>query len=262
MDDDILLLERDARGIVTLILNRPQRGNAYDGALLAALIKALKDLASDPSLRALVLRGAGRHFQCGADLHWMAEVAASSPEHGLEASRSSVTAFQLLNEFPRPTIALVQGSCFGGGCGFVCCVDIALAVPEAVFSLAEVRAGVAPTPISTHLVNAIGPRQARRYALTGERFEAAKALRMGLVHEVVPADALEARLEIVLQEILAGAPQAIAVTKASLLAANNLLLEPERLLTLVEESRQQRASAEGQEGLAAFREKRLPSWRL
>ncbi len=255
-----LLLERDTRGVATLVFNRPERGNAYDGALLTVFAEMVQALAADPDLRVLVLRGAGRHFQCGADLHWMAEVATASPEQGLEASRASVAAFRLLHEFPRPTVALVQGACFGGGCGFLCCVDIALSVPEAIFSLAEVRAGVAPTPISTQLVQAIGARQARRYALTGERFDAAEALRIGLLHEVVPADALEARLEALVGEILAAAPQATTVTKASLLVANDLLLDAERASTLAEESWRQRASDEGKEGLEAFRQKRLPFW--
>lgn len=255
-----LLLQRDARGIATLTFNRPERGNAYDGALLAALVEALQGLAVDTALRALVLRGAGRHFQCGADLHWMAEVAAAPLERGQEASRASVEAFRLLNEFPRPTLALVQGACLGGGCGFLCCADVALAAPEAVFSLAEVKAGVAPTPISTQLVHAIGARQARRYALTGERFDATEALRIGLVHEVVPVDAMEARAEALICEILEAAPQAVVVTKASLLGANDLSLDAERASTLADDSWRQRASAEGREGLAAFREGRLPSW--
>lgn len=260
MNGGILLLGQDTRGIATLTFNRPERGNAYDGALLAALAETLKELAGDTTLRALVLRGAGRHFQCGADLHWMAEMAAAPPDRGLEASRASVEAFRLLNEFPRPTLALVQGACFGGGCGFLCCVDVALAAPEAVFSLAEVKAGIAPTPISTQLVHAIGARQARRYALTGERFGAAEALRIGLVHEIVPTGALETRAEALIGEILAAAPKAVAVTKASLLNANGLALDMERAVVLADESWRQRSSAEGQEGLAALRERRLPSW--
>jgi methylglutaconyl-CoA hydratase len=167
---------------------------------------------------------------------------------------------QELNEFPRPTFALVHGACFGGGCGIVCCVDVALATPRALFGLTEVRVGVAPTPISTHMVHAMGLRQTRRYALTGERFDAAEALRIGLVHEVVPEEGAEARLAAILDETLLSAPSAIAMTKDSFLGATGLKLDARQMALLAHESWMQRASAEGREGLAAFREKRRPGW--
>ncbi|WP_338665227.1 enoyl-CoA hydratase-related protein [Pararoseomonas sp. SCSIO 73927] len=260
MEETSVTLNLDAHGIATLTLNRPEVGNAYDEVLLRRFRDLLEEAAGRPELRALVVRGAGRHFQCGADLRWMAEVAGQSPERGRMASEASVDAFRRLNEFPAPTLALVQGACFGGGCGLLCCVDIALAVPEAVFGLTEVRVGVAPTPISTHLVHALGLRQARRYALTGERFDAATALRIGLVHEIVPAPEIEDRLGALLSEVLAAAPRAVAVTKHSLLRANRLLLTDKDASALADESRLQRASEEGREGLLAFREKRRPSW--
>jgi methylglutaconyl-CoA hydratase len=261
-DEDRVTLAVDARGIATLTLNRPQIGNAYDGALLARFSALLDALAARPGLRALVIRGAGRHFQCGADVGWMEEVARGPAAGARDASQASVTAFRRLNEFPVPCLALVQGACFGGGCGLLCCVDIALAVPEAMFGLTEVRVGVAPTPISTHLVHALGLRQARRYALTGERFNAATALQIGLVHEVVPAPAIEERLDALLTEVLAAAPRAAAVTKHSLLRANRLLLDEEESRDLAEESWRQRSSDEGQEGLQAYRQKRRPSWHV
>jgi methylglutaconyl-CoA hydratase len=164
-----------------------------------------------------------------------------------------------LNEFPRPTIAMVKGACFGGGVGIVCCVDVALAAPDALFGITEIRVGVAPTPISTHMVNAIGLRQTRRYALTGERFGAEEAARIGLVHEVVPGD-MEARLEQVLDAIFLGAPGAIAATKDSFLGANNLKLDTRQVALLSHEGWTQRSSPEGREGTAAFRDKRRPSW--
>jgi methylglutaconyl-CoA hydratase len=255
-----VLLARDGRGIVTATLNRPHRGNAYDAALLTGLTKALEALAGDQEVRALVLRGAGRHFAAGADLGWLAEVAGYPPEAAFQASLATTRAMHLLNEFPRPTLALVQGAAFGGGCGLVCCVDVALAVPEAVFGLTEVRVGVAPTPISPQMVQAMGLRQARRYAVTGERFDAAEALRIGLVHEVVAAEAIEARLEAILGEVLRAAPGAAAVAKSSLLGASGATLDARTMALLAHEGWVQRASAEGREGLAAFREKRLPDW--
>jgi methylglutaconyl-CoA hydratase len=260
MSEPPILLARDARGIAEVTLNRPARGNAYDGAMLEAMIAGLDGLAADPTLRALVIRGAGRHFQAGADLEWQLGLTAAAPEQALAGSLATTRAMQKLNEFPVPTFALVQGACFGGGVGVVCCVDVALATPDAIFGITEVRVGVAPSPISTHMVNALGLRQARRYALTGERFDAAEALRIDLVHEVVPAEAIEARLQHILAETLLSAPGATRVAKRSMLQANGLTLDAEAVMTLAQESRQQRASPEAREGLTAFREKRRPGW--
>lgn len=260
MADAPVLLDIDRRGIATATLNRPEVGNAYNEGLLHALIDGLERLRADAGLRALVIRGAGRHFQAGADLNWLATAAGYPPERAFQASMATTTAMQRLNEFHRPTFALVQGACFGGGCGLVCCVDVALATPRAVFGLTEVRVGVAPTPISTHMVDAMGLRHTRRYALTGERFDAAEALRIGLVHEVVEEAAIEARLATILDETLLSAPGAIAATKDSFLGANGLKLDAREMAQLAQESWMQRATAEAREGLAAFREKRRPGW--
>jgi methylglutaconyl-CoA hydratase len=260
MTAEKVLLAVDARGIATVTLNRPEIGNAYDADMLAALIDGLTRLAGDASVRAVVIRGAGRHFQAGADINWLARAVDFPPDEAFAASMATTRAMQLLNELPKPTIAMVRGACFGGGCGMVCCVDVALATPDASFGLTEVRVGVAPTPISTHMVHAMGLRHTRRYALTGERFEAAEARRIGLVHEVVTADLIEQRLQEVLDAVLLSAPGAIAVTKASFLGANGLTLDAREMATLAHEGWMQRTSAEGREGTAAFREKRRPAW--
>lgn len=256
----LVLLDIDARGVATATLNRPEIGNAYNEDLLAELIDGLQKLAPDPAVRCLVLRGAGKHFQAGADINWLRRAADYGPEQNFVASMATTRAMQLLNEFPKPTVALVQGACFGGGCGIVCCVDVAFATPDALFGLTEVRVGVAPTPISTHMVHAMGLRHTRRYALTGERFDAQEALRIGLVHEVVPTDQIEAKLAGVLDAIFLSAPSAIAMTKRSFLGANGLLLDQRQMDMLAHESWTQRFSSEGHEGTAAFREKRRPSW--
>lgn len=255
-----VLLATDRRGIATVTLNRPERGNAYDEAMLDALAAGLAQLAADSSVRAVVIRGAGRHFQAGADVDWLARAARYLPEQAFAASMATTRTMQLLNELPKPTIAVVHGACFGGGCGLVCCVDVALATPAAEFGLTEVRVGVAPTPISTHMVNAIGLRHTRRYALTGERFGAAEAQRIGLVHEVVAAEALEAKLAAVVDAIMLGAPGAIEATKRSFLGASGATLDARAMALLAHESWMQRSSAEGAEGTAAFRERRRPAW--
>jgi methylglutaconyl-CoA hydratase len=257
---DLVLLTVDGRGVATATLNRPEVGNAYNEDLLAELIGGLQQLGPDPSVRCLVVRGAGRHFQAGADINWLGCAAKYGPDENYAASMATTRAMQLLNEFPKPTIALVHGACFGGGIGIVCCADVAFATPDARFGLTEVRVGVAPTPISTHMVNAMGLRHTRRYALTGEQFDAQEALRIGLVHEVVPADQMEAKLADVLDAIFLSAPGAIAMTKRSFLGANGLLLDERQMAMLAHESWTQRYSPEGHEGTTAFREKRKPSW--
>ena len=254
------LLATDARGVATLTLNRPEVANAYDEDMLRGLTAALEGLADDPVVRALVIRGAGKHFQAGADINWLNRLSRQGPEENYAASMVTVRFSRTLNELPKPTIAVVHGACFGGGCGIACCVDIALATPDALFGISEVRHGIAPTPISTHMVNAIGIRQARRYALTGERFGAEEALRIGLVHEVVPVDRMEARLAEVLDAIMLSAPGAIARTKLSMLGANGMLLDDRDAELLAHEGWMQRQSSEGREGTTAFREKRKPSW--
>jgi methylglutaconyl-CoA hydratase len=260
MTQSPILLATDSRGIATVTLNRPDVGNAYNAAMLNALIAGLTDLAADRAVHCLVIRGAGRHFQAGADIRWLGEVAHYPPDENYAASIATTRAMQLLNEFPKPTIALVHGACFGGGVGIVCCVDVAFATPDSQFGITEVRVGVAPTPISTHMVNAIGLRHTRRYALTGERFDALEAERIGLIQEIVTEREIENKLAVVLDAVFLGSPTAIAMTKRSFLGANNLLLDERRISMLAHESWTQRQSPEGHEGTTAFREKRKPSW--
>ena len=255
-----VLLAVDDRGVATATLNRPEVGNAYNAEMLDALIAGLTKLAGDPLVRCLVIRGAGKHFQAGADIRWLNEVAHYPPVENYAASIATTRAMQLLNEFPKPTIALVHGACFGGGVGIVCCSDVAFATPDAQFGITEIRVGVAPTPISTHMVSAIGLRQTRRYALTGERFDAQEAVRIGLIHEVVTGDAMQAKLDGVLDAIFLGSPTAIAMTKSSFLGANGLLLNERQVSMLAHEGWTQRHSADGHEGTAAFRDKRKPTW--
>ena len=258
MNANHFLLATDSRGVATLTLNRPTVANAYDEDLLRALTTALDRIATDDTLRALVIHGAGKHFQAGADINWLNRLSRQGPEENYAASVVTVRFSKTLNELPKPTIAVIHGACFGGGVGIACGVDVALATPDALFAISEVRHGIAPTPISTHMVNAIGLRHTRRYALTGERFGAVEAARIGLVHEVVAADQMEARVAEVLEATLLGAPGAIARTKLSVLGANDLLLDEREVELLAHEGWMQRQSAEGREGTAAFREKRRP----
>jgi len=260
MNRDGFLLATDGRGVATLTLNRPEIANAYDEDLLRAMTAPLERIATDDAVRALVIRGAGKHFQAGADINWLNRLSHQGPEENHAASIVTVRFSKTLNELPRPTIAVIHGACFGGGVGIACCVDVALATPDALFAISEVRHGIAPTPISTHMVNAIGLRQTRRYALTGEQFGAEEAVRIGLVHEVIATEYMETRLAQVLEAILLGSPGAIARTKLSVLGANGLLLGEREVELLAHEGWMQRQSTEGREGTTAFREKRKPAW--
>ena len=172
---------------------------------------------------------------------------------------ATTRAMQMLNEFPKPTIALVHGACFGGGCGLVCCVDLALATPDAIFGLTSCGSASRRRRFPRTWCMRWGCGTPAATPCAGERFDAAEALRIGLVHEIVPADSMDAKLAAVLDAIFLGAPEAIAVTKRSFLGANGLLLDERQMSLLAHESWTQRHSGEGHEGTAAFREKRKPS---
>ena len=252
-----VLHEVDARGVATLTLNRPEVNNAYDGALIEALGAALDALAG---VRAVVLRGAGKHFQAGADLGWILRVAAASAEENERVSRATATAVHRLNTAPVPTIALVQGACFGGGTGIVAACDVVVAAEDAVFSISETRWGLMAGIILPQLADAIGARQVRRYALTGERFGAQEAKRIGLVHEIVPANELASAGERFVGQLLQNAPEANAQTKAAALEFAWGDIDDAVLERLAVQHAAKRRSTEAAEGLASFREKRAARW--
>ncbi|MGH6728328.1 MAG: enoyl-CoA hydratase-related protein [Pseudolabrys sp.] len=258
---DPVLCSVDARGVARVTLNRPQVFNAYDGELIAALLKTYDALAGK-SLRAVVIAGNGKNFQAGADIHWLDSVRRSSPQENLAASRMTAEAVQRLNWLPVPTVALVQGACFGGGTGIISACDVVIAADNARFSIAEVRIGVAGTIIIPQLNDAIGLRQVRRYALTGERFDAKEALRIGLAHEVVPLAELEAAGERIVNELLTNGPDAVAQTKLCALRAGWSHLDEAGFTGLIESHAAKRQSDEAAEGFAAFREKRPARWNV
>ncbi len=251
----------DERGVATVVLNRSEVNNAYDGSLVDGLFAAEDALTGAAGLRAIVIKGSGRHFQAGAGLYWLDSVLKSSPEENLRASRATAAAVQRLNLAPVPTVALVHGGCFGGGTGLIAACDVVIAADNAVFSISEARWGLTAAIIIPQLCDAIGVRQVRRYALTGERFGAAEARRIGLVHEVVPLAELAAAGERIVNHLIENAPQAIAQTKA--LALRSAWGEPDQQSfdALVESHSAKRQSAEAAEGLASFIEKRPARWR-
>ena len=259
--DEPVLWEVDGRGVAQVILNRPGRNNAYDGALIQALLATLDALAETRGLRAVVISGRGRHFQAGgADLKWIDAVRAASREENIAISRATARAIWRLNAAPVPTVALVQGACFGGGTGLIAACDVVIAADDANFSIAEVRWGLTAAIIIPQLNDAVGVRQVRRYALTGERFGAAEARRIGLVHEIVPAAELEAAGARMVDQILQNGPQAVAETKALALQSAWTNLAERAESHLIESHADKRRSAEAAEGLASFAEKRPAVW--
>jgi methylglutaconyl-CoA hydratase len=250
----------DERGVARVTLNRPEVNNAYDGALIEGLHAAMDELWARPGLRVVVIGGNGRHFQAGADLAWLGRVRAASPEENVRVSRRTAEAVDRLNRLPIPTVALVQGFCVGGGTGLVAACDVVIAAEDAMFAISEVRWGLTAAIIVPQLADAIGVRQVRRYALTAERFGAAEARRIGLVHEVVPATELESAGERILAGLLANAPAAIADTKQCALARAFGNIGGGTLAGLIENHAAKRQSAEAAEGLASFAEKRAARW--
>ena len=194
-------------GVATVTLNRPEVNNAYDAGLINGVLAAMDELGKKPNLRVVVLKGNGKHFQAGADLKWINGVRPKSAEDNEAVSRATFEAVQRLNTLPIPTVALVQGGCFGGGTGVISACDVVIAADNALFSITEVRWGLTAAIIIPQLCDAIGVRQVRRYALTGERFGAADARRIGLVHEVVPLAELEAAGAKVVEQLLANGPR-------------------------------------------------------
>jgi methylglutaconyl-CoA hydratase len=250
----------DARGVATVALNRPEVNNAYNGAMIDGLLAAMDELGSKPKLRLVLFKGNGRHFQAGADLKWIGEVSRGSLEVNARASRATAEAVDRLNRLPVPTVALVQGGCFGGGTGIIAACDVVIAADNAMFSIAEVRWGLTAAIIIPQLSDAISARQLRRYALTAERFDATEARRIGLVHSVVPLDRLAEAGEETVSRLLENGPRAMAESKALVLQSAWGGFQPEILKALVDSHARKRQSPEAAEGLASFVEKRAANW--
>src|SRR5271167_1091344 len=214
MSANPVLWSLDASGVATVTLNRPEVNNAYDAGLIGGVLMAMDELGKQPNLRVVVLKGNGKHFQAGADLKWINAVRPGSREENEAVSRATFEAVQRLNTLPVPSVALVQGGYFGGGTGIISACDVVIAADNAMFSITEVRWGLTAAIIIPQLCDAIGVRQVRRYALTGERFGAEEARRIGLVHEVVQLAELETAGAKVVEQLLANAPDALAGTKA------------------------------------------------
>lgn len=247
-------------GIATIWMNRPDVHNAFNEQLIAELTAACQALDADDAVRVVVLAGRGKSFSAGADLNWMRRAAEASVEANLADARKLAGMLRTLAEMDKPTIARVHGAALGGGMGLASACDICVAGEGAVFATSEVRFGIIPSAISPYVIRAIGARQASRYFQTAERISAARARELGLAHEVVAADAIDARVHELVAALLQGGPRSQGAAKALIRAVadqpvTDALVEDtaRRIATL-------RATPEAREGLAAFLDKRPAAW--
>lgn len=248
-------------GVARLMLVRPEVHNAFNAELIAELSDAFDDIAADPP-RVLVLTGAGKSFSAGADLEWMRSMAEAGEDANRRDAERLGAMFRKLDELPCPTVARVNGAAFGGGVGLVSCCDIAIAAEPALFGLTEVRLGLIPATIAPFVIARIGQANARRYMLTGERFDAYRALAMGLVHECCEREELDEHYQSVVDGILAGGPTAVSECKQLIRRIARFDGDVPELDSLTADwIARLRVSPEGQEGLHAFLEKREPEWK-
>ena len=259
-DFSTLELIKDPRGFATLWLSREDKNNAFNAQMIRELIIAIDQLATDSSLRFVVLRGRGRHFSAGADLAWMQQSAALDYQSNLDDSRELAELMYNLARLKLPTLAVVQGAAFGGALGLISCCDMAIGADDAQLCLSEVRIGLAPAVISPFVVQAMGERAARRYALTAERFSGLRARELGLLAESYPAAELDARVEDWIANLLLNSPQAMRASKELLREVGSGELTPALRRYCENAIARIRVSPEGQEGLRAFLEKRTPAW--
>jgi methylglutaconyl-CoA hydratase len=246
--------------VATVTLNRPEIHNAFDETLIASLTAAFVSLDDNADVRVVVLTGAGKSFCAGADLNWMRRMAAFGKEENLADANALAGMLRALYALSKPTIARVGGAAYGGGVGLVAACDIAIAVPEATFALSEARLGLIPATIGPYVIEAIGARQARRYFLTAERFDAQEARRIGLVHELVAADAIDARIDALIATLQTAGPAAQLECKALIRGVAHRPIDDDVIAGTAQHIAAVRASPEGREGVAAFLGKRRPAW--
>lgn len=259
MYESIITEVDGAVGILTL--NRPARHNALDETLIAEITAGLLALDADPKVRVVVLSSAGKSFCAGADMRWLKRETGNSVQENLHDARHLGRLMMTLNTLGKPTLARVQGPTFGSGIGLVACCDIAIATYDAQFAFSDVKLGITPAVVTPFIMAATGERFLRRYTLSAERFSAAEAYRIGLVHEVVPDDeALDDALMEIVEGLLKNGPQAMAECKSLLRSFSAHPVDEETIEEAAQRMARGRSSPEGREGLAAFIEKRKPNW--
>ncbi len=244
----------------TLTLTRPELRNAFNDAVIAELTQAFTELGARDDVRAIVLAAEGPAFCAGADLHWMRRMADYDRAQNLADAGRLAEMLRVIHHCPKPVVARVQGDVYAGGMGLVACCDIALSADSAHYCLSETRLGLVPATISPYVLRAMGPRAAQRYCLSAERFDAAEALRIGFVHEVVPAEQLDSRVDAVVKALLTASPAAVRACKRLLQDVAQREIDAALIAQTVEAIADIRASTEGREGVQSFLQKRQPAW--
>lgn len=247
-------------GVATVTLNRPEVRNAFNDEVIAELTASFRDLGARDDVRCIVLAAQGTAFCAGADLNWMKRMAGYTRAENLADAGALAEMLRVIDTCPKPTIARVQGDAYAGGTGLVAACDIAVSSDTAGYCLSEVRLGLIPATISPYVIRAMGARAAHRYFLTAERFSAAEALRIGFVHEVVTAAALDAKVAELSQALVNAGPEAVRLCKKLLQDVAGQAITPALVRMTVEGIADIRVSAEGREGVQSFLQKRTPSW--
>ena len=246
--------------VATIWMNRPDLHNAFDETLITELTAACKALDADPQVRIVVLAGRGKSFSAGADLNWMKRAANNDLHHNLVDARALAGMLRTLSEMHKPTIARVQGAALGGGTGLTAACDIAIASTQAVFATSEVKFGIIPAAISPYVVRAIGARQSYRYFQSAERIDALRARELGLVHEAVEPEQLDAKVQEIVDALIQGGPLSQAAAKDLIRAVDNKPINDAVVEDTAQRIAQLRATPEAQDGLSAFLDKRQPGW--
>ncbi len=246
--------------VARLTLTRPEKHNAFDDRLIAGLTEAFRRLDADPTVRIVVLTAEGPSFSAGGDLEWMKRAAAGSRHDNIADALKLAGLMKTLDELSKPTIAAVQGSAYGGGIGLIACCDITIAATDAKFALSEVKLGLIPSAIGPYVIGAIGARQARRYFQTAETFDAQTAAAIGLVHEVVDRDRLEARLGEIIEALLKAAPGACVEAKRLVAEIANRPIDAAMTEMTAIRIADIRSRDEAREGLDAFLGRRSARW--
>jgi methylglutaconyl-CoA hydratase len=244
----------------TVTLNRPDTRNAFNEETIAELTRAFRELGEDDDLRAIVLAANGPAFCAGADLNWMKKMAGYTHAENHADALQLAEMLRTIYLCPKPVVARVQGDCYAGGMGLVAACDIIVAVDEANFCLSEVKLGLIPATISPYVIKAMGENASRRYFLTAERFSAGEALRIGFAHEVVAADALDAKVAEIVKALVNNSPNAVRQAKALVRDVAGQTVDDALLGDTAERIAHIRASEQGREGVASFLEKRKPNW--
>jgi methylglutaconyl-CoA hydratase len=254
-------IERDARGVAMLTLNRPDVHNAFDELMIREVIAAFRDLGEDDAVRVIVIAAEGRSFCAGADLNWMKRASEYDEDQNREDAGELALMLNAIYACPKPVIARVHGNAFGGGVGVVAAADIAIGVADVVFSLSEVKLGIIPAVISPYVIEAIGARYAHRYFISAERFSGSEAYRIGLLHDLAASvEAMNEQIAVLCTALLANGPKAIESAKNLIQAVAQKSIDDELMEDTIERIAQIRSTPEAKEGISAFLEKRKPNW--